>query len=818
LFVREPVSFGVTVAGLAVAIGVTTSIFNLLNVAALRGYGVRSPSSLVQLRPFVAERAAEPWTYDGYERLRQSLPPSTITALAWAGSGSLSFGNPAGSEPLEYVTLESVSGNYFSVLGGTVSQGRTLSESDDEAGAPRVVMMSDIFWKTRYGSDPAIVGKAVRLGGESFTIVGVAARGFMTPDEAQPPALWVPLTAFVEMLERQPKSTFVRARMHVNVFGRIGREMSAVRLASVASSVAADLAAQRGVSDPARRPSARLISMSELQFDGGTQLIITMVMTVVGLILVLGCANVVNILLASAAGRRREIGTRLALGADRERIGRQLLTESLLLAVVGGAAGLAIAAWMSPWIASRVPARPMVDFSPDPIVYVFGTLAALVSGVVAGLAPARYGRRGDLMSALNADVLAAGSALPANRLRSLLVGVQAAASIVLLVMTALFARGFAHAASSELGLNADGLLNVHAYLGREYNAASAMAFKRIALERLREMPGVTGAALANIAPFEGGYAPQPLPSARPQGIGAYLRGESRRDVYRNETSAEYFAAVGMRVVRGRPYTSDEVRTEAPVAVISDSLARAYWGSDDPVGSSLQRVWGDDDPTGAPSQGLLRKPSGTRIVGVVSDAITRLANYEAPTIYLPIAATSSPGARIVVSVDGDPGAMVRPVHEAIRALDPNTRPRVTRVRDLHAGELENPKALAAIAAVVGSSALALAVVGLFGVTVFVVSQRQHEVSVRMALGASAREILALVLRDSLRPVAIGLSCGLVLALAAGHVIRGALYGVSGHDPVSIVSAILTLLVAATGAALGPARRALRIDPAEMLKQS
>ena len=371
----------------------------------------------------------------------------------------------------------------------------------------------------------------------------------------------------------------------------------------------------------------------------------------------------------------------------------------------------------------------------------------------------------------------------------------------------------------DLGLDTSRLLKVTVDLGRGYDNARAANYWDDALTRLRAMPGVTGAALATIAPFEGIHAPQRLANSAPATVGGYLRGVSPRFVDRNQTAAEYFATIGSPVLRGRTYTQEEVRSGAPVAVISLSLAREFWGAEDPIGSGLERVWGADDAPGDPYAGsVLRKPKGTRIVGVVGDTVTLLRNYDVPTIYMPLPDTELQHVRLIVTTRSDPQSLAGPIRSALLALDPNTDPQPMLAQTGLDRELSTSRILAFLTSVIGITAFGLAVIGLLGVTTFVVGQRRHEVSVRMALGASRADVVGLLLRDSLRPVVIGLIAGLVLALLIGHVIRGALIGVSGHDPIAILAALAVLLGAAVIAVLVPARRGASVDPAQVLRQS
>jgi predicted permease len=816
LFRREPLLFLLTIAGLALAIGISTAVFSLLNVLAFRGYGVTASRNVVQLLPLDANRPGSPWMYRDYEQLREMLPAAQLTASVGTGIVALPFGTPEDGVPLEFLETTAVSGNYFTLLGGRPVIGRTLIESDDIAGAPRVVVMGELFWRTRFASDPSIVGRTMHFGGVPFTVAGVIHRAFTGPRIIPTaPAFWMPVTTFFEIRESNQAAKFNRAFVYYDVYARLGPTMPAALVEARARSIAVARAAAFPQPGAASRAGLRLAKLGEIRSTSGQRFVIAIVLITLGLVLVVGCANVANVLLASAAGRRKEIGTRLALGASHGRVVRQLMTESVLLGLMAAAGGLLIAVWLGPWLIAQQQDPGLVDMSLDPIVYLFAVFAGMVSGVVAGAAPARYGRRGDLVSALNTDRYGASTAVPPSRMRSVFLGSQAAAAMILLVIMTLMARSFIHASTLNPGLDPDRLLNVSG-LGNRYNAATATAYWDAAIPELRQAPGFTGAALALKPPFSGGYIPQNVAGATGVGVSGYLMGASTHVVYRNEVSPEYFDTVGVHVLRGRTYTVEEARTEAPVAVISNCLAQIFWKGEDPIGSSLQRVWGEEDRPGARLTGP-RKPTGTRIIGVVSDVISTFHAEDSATLYLPLRPADMMNARLVVSVDGNASALSRQVRDILRSMDPQLRPTVRLVTDLRASELSEQRGTALLSALLGGAALTLAVIGLFGVTAFVVRQRRHEISVRMALGASGWQIVGLLLRDTLRPVAIGIAMGLGLAVLAGHVIRGALYGISGHDPIALVAAVAVLIVAVTAAALGPALRALHVDPAEMLKQ-
>ncbi len=827
VFRREPTLFGLTIGGVALAIAITTSVFTVVHALTNPSTGVPNPESVFQLKIVRGSGQGSPWAYADYLRLRDESTSFEVAAALKSTSGGLELGEVASeTEEPRYVRVGVVSGSFFRVMSGRAAIGRVLAESDDRAGAVPAIVLSDRFWKTEFGADSAVLGRTIRLRHELFTVVGVAGPGFTAADtdRSDIPACWMSLTTFFELQERQTKSELGRRWQTVDVFGTVGPTggvSSVSRVESQATSVVTTVMNERGLSDADGSVHVDATTLAAAAAMRGDEsfgaLAINFVMTIAALIVLLASANVANLLLANAAGRSREIGVRLTLGASRRRIVRQLLTESLMLGFVGGAAGYVMAFWTAPLLARTLHLPELLEVTPGPHALVVSIGVTIAVGVVAGLAPARYGRHGAVMSSINTDTPAATNAGPSS-LRSTLIASQAAASVVLLVVAALLTRALVEVIRFDLGLQAGRLVRVSANFRRSYTDASVRAYFEAAQSRLTHVPGVASVSIALHVPFDFGHAPMAVGPQTGRTAMGYLRGEPALHVLRNETSADYFTTVGAHIIRGRGYTDDEARAAAPVAVISESLATRFWPGEDPIGSPLTRVWGDEIPANGRAMGFLRKPVGTRVIGVVSETITRLQSYDAPALYLPMDPLNLRTARFVVRTSGDPQGLIASIRDAVKSTDPEVEVRATLVSDGLQRELQYPKALALLAAVVGISTLTLAVVGLFGVTAFIVRQRRREVSVRLALGASAADIVNLLLRDSLRPVVAGIAFGLVFALVAGHVIRGLLYGVSGHDPTAILSAVIILLAAAAAAALGPARRALRIDPAEMLKQS
>jgi predicted permease len=783
---RSPGVVAVTVLGLGLAIGVNTSVFSLVNAIVFQPTGIVDPASTVRILRKYQNGVGTSWSYAEYVQLRAGAKSTRVEASL---RDATSFSTTAVSEDAAMASLNFVSGGYLAALNGRVTLGRTLTSSDDVAGAPPVVVLSHAFWTARLGADPSIVGRRIWLNGTPFTVAGVSERGF-TGTTATPPAVWAPIATYHVALGGPPVERTPSAR--IDIVGRIGTGVTPAQAAAELSGVA--VAAGMAAPDEGGEPLTGvhfLTGADRINRPEGTfvALVVATVTTIIGLVLMLACVNVTNLLLASAIARQREMSVRLAVGASRARLVRQLMTESLSLGVVGGLTGLLFTVWLVPILArvARVPVS--IDFTPDMRVYLFLGVISVLAGVGAGLAPARHAMRDHFASPLNGSSTLPGASMRPARLRSTLVGMQAAASVVLLVLAALLARGMAGATHVELGFDAGRLLTMTPAFGRgTYDAAGAKAYWDAALERVRAVPGVESASLADVAPFGG--------SSR---VSIFSR--TRYTVYYNDTRSDYFATLGLRVVRGRTYTAAEVANGAAVAVISERLARDFFGGEDPVGQSVARVVDTSRAT---------------IIGVVSDAITaRLRELRSPTIYQPMHDVQ--GAKMIIRSGGAPEALIPSVRSALHPIDPRVRLGITPVSDGVQEQLAEPRTLATLAGALAGIALALAVVGLYGVTTFVVGQRTQEISVRLALGASRRDVLRLLLRDSLRPVILGLAAGVCAALLAGRVFAGTLYGVGPADPIAFGAAVLVLLTAATGAVIVPAHRASRLDPASVLRQ-
>ena len=566
LFRRHPGVIGATVGGLALAIAVSTTVFTIINASVIRPYGMDDPASVVQVQMLVTQGMSNEWPYHAFADMRERLALARVEA---SSQERARFSLTAGNVPARVDSLLLVSGGYLPALGGRPLLGRTLQPSDDDAGAAPVAVLNHHFWTSRLNADRSIVGTTVWLSGSPVTVVGVLERAFTGPVDT-PPAFWVPFGSYAALYRDRPIDR--TSTMQVSIIARVGAHVDRQAAERELSAVAAALP-DVGI----RSQSSGLLPVTGVRLDGASSpmagpdaaemlIVVSAIFLIVGLILALACANVANLLLAGAAARAKEIGIRLALGASRGRILRQLLGESVLIGVVAGAAGLVLSLWLVPIVTAAAGVPDTYDVRPDAMVFLFTAAMAIVSGVGAGLAPARYGSRGDLVAVLKGQGTQAGGPPAASRLRRWFIGFQAAASILLLVTAALFLREALHTTRLSLGFDADRLVTVAAAFPKSETGGPAVeAYWRSALEQVRALPSVERASLTLHPPFGGSISVRDL-----------NRGGEQYHIYENRTDAEYFAAAGLRLVRGRGYSPDEVRAGAPVAVVSERIARDFF--------------------------------------------------------------------------------------------------------------------------------------------------------------------------------------------------------------------------------------------------
>ena len=787
---RTPGVTAAVIVSLALGIGANTAVFSVIDALLIRTLPVERPQELFTLK-FILPRArgsSDQYSYQAFTDFREATHGAArMLAASWLEKAQIILdGQPV------MVYQKAVSGSYFSVLGVGASLGRVFTSDEDRLPPPQpVAVISYGFWQRRFGRDPAVLGRTFRYKGDLFTIVGVAPPEFFGETVGEKPDVWTPITAaprapaylwkgdsvtWLQIIGRpEPGVTRseIRARLepvfqHMQRQGWLGRPLDM----EVAS---------RGLSELRERFSEPL----------------WIIMMVVGLVLAITCANVANLLLERGATRRREIALRVAIGASRIRLVRQLLTESLLLALLGGGLGFLIAQWgagLLVALASRSEVPIPLEVGANPKILFFTAIVSILTGLLFGLGPALRSTRLDLAPSLKETVGSTGGGAR-SRLGKTLVVAQLAISLVLIVAASLLLATLVKLRSIETGFNPEQVLVFQIDSGATgYKRPEIVPVYRRLLERAESVAGVRAASLSFLGLFTGelwgnkitveGYAPRPDETVM---------------TFANAVSARYFEVMGIPLIRGRSFRDGDDKGAAPVAIVNQSFARQFLGNIEPIG---RRV------------GLGTAPKEMmEIVGVVRDAKYRdLKEENRPILYVPYLQHSHQLNEIEVRTSAGTSAVAATLRRELTSVDPNLPIlEVTTLRAQVDASIAGERLVTKVSTVFGLLALSLAAVGLYGVLSYSVTRRTHEIGIRMALGASPSEILRLVLSETLVLVTIGIAIGVPAALAGKRLLESQLYGVDPGDPLALAGAALVLLVVALAAAYFPARRASRVDP-------
>ena len=830
---KKPGFTFVAILTLALGIGVNAALFSVFDAFVLKPLPLKDPASLVSLEGVNARgERRRLFSYRDYLDYRDQTT-TLADVIAWnkvratLGEAPPTQDDDEFAKGYEYLFGQIVSGNYFAALGAEMALGRALEPTDDQQpDKDPVAVLSYSFWQRRFESDPAIVGKTINLQGQAFTVIGVTAREFRgtTPDV---PSFWAPLMMRDKLIQANgwAHKRWLTDR-NSGVFTLLGRLKPGVTRdqAEIETQLITDRLAQSYGSEE-RINRVRLERAGTfVTLDEDVMPLVIPLLIGFGLVLTIACANVANLLLARAAGRQREIGVRLAMGASRSRIVRQLVTESVLLSLAGGAAGLLLAVWtlsaLYPIVLSSVPLPEglatnfSLNLTPDWRVFSFTLLLAAVAGIAAGLAPALQASKPDLTRALKDEGSTFSQHLTQSRLRSALVVAQIAVCMTLLIAAGLLVRNLQRVRTIDTGMNTKKVFSVATGLKEsgtdKQDSAREAELRRQLADRLRAMPGVVAISQAYQQPLSGGMENTSitLPGQR----GGYPL-EARF----NFVSPEYFETLSIPITRGRPFTEQEANARAPVIVISEATAQRYWPNADPLGKYLGIAAATEQPDSAVRDRAAIIYRQYEVIGVTRDARSRWVwDKDETFLYVPLPLASPAGQYLIVRTEGDPATVMNAVRGAATTIDPLLRVSARRIDETLAFQMAPFRAIAWLSGVLGMLALLLASVGLYGVMSFVVSQRKREIGIRMALGAQGVDVVRMFLSHGLRLTGIGVGCGLATGALISRLLTAALVDLSAFDPVTFAGVSAFLSLVALLAILVPARRATRVDPLVALR--
>jgi len=798
--VARPWLTSVAIVTLAVGIAVNTVVFSVINGLLLKGAapGAADVDSLTRAFTGTPDNPYDETSYSDFRDLAAELQ-----TLDLAAEGFVPLGDQRDGRVVQVWTLL-ISQNYFSVLGARPALGRLPDQTTDR-GQP-VAVVSHAFWTRRLDASPDLDGRFVVLNGRSFAVIGVLPEGFRGPGGIYVPDVWVPLTA-AGVLDLPP-ARLGREHRWLRLVGRLRDGASLAQAQAEFGGLVERLAGAYSDVDRNRFGTVTRLTAGYPDEHRAMQAASALALGATGMVLLIACFNVAGLLLARAVDRQREMGVRASLGATRARLLRQLVTESLLLACLAGAAGLIVSIWsMGALDAFAIPAPipQTIDLSVDLRTVGFVTILVAIGGVLPGLAPALHVSRPDLAGSLKADGMAGRGGRQPSHLRDLFLVLQIAGSTAFLSLGALFVQSYINIARADLGFD-----TVHAVVMtldqqlHGYEGIRARTLFESLRERVGALPGVDAVALTSWVPFSIGRG---APSTSVSADGRDCTEVHCLSVQEVAVSPGYPAALGLEQVQGRDLRAGD--RDAPAAVVSQAMAVSLWPGRNPVGATFDA-------------GLGKTRRVWHVVGVVSDIRAGAPGRPAPPLFLRMLADRDAAADrsiwLVAHTAGDPRTLIEPVRNALASIDPTIPAALLEIMEDHLRlPLWQGRVLVAFFTLCGGVALLFASVGLFGVTHYVVAQRTREFGIRLALGARTWQVVAGVLRDGARVAAFGTLAGIGAAWGAAHLLRAGLVGVSPSDLTTYVGIAVAQSVVALAAGLLPARRATRIDPVSALRQ-
>jgi len=797
MFVKAPAFFAVAVLTLALGIGANSAIFSFVDAALLKPLPYENPERILQIwekPPGGGNNVVSAMNFLDWQRQTSSVEAMTATtgsSLTLTGQG----------DPV-LLRAGRVSAGYFNVFAVAPFLGRTFTPDEDTPGKEHVVVLSHRLWAAQFGSDPKIVGKSLTLNGEPYTVIGVMpARSAFDRSFNQ---LWRPL-AF------KPSE---RTR-NFHWLGVVARLKPGVTIEKARSELDA-IGARIAVDFPDSNKGWGVSTLRYMDVVVGQQLqrSLYVLLAAVGMLLLIGCANVANLVLARGTAREREVAVRAALGAGRGRLVRQFLAENILLAIVGGVLGIALGYGLMMWLKFMLPPFYLpaaINVAMDLRVLAFTFALAVATGVVFGLAPALSATKLDLAGAMKEGGRGAAGDSGRRRLRSGLVVVEVALAFILLTGGGLLVRSFFRMMQVELGFNPTNVLTLRLPIANERfpDSSQLSTYIRQVVTRINAVPGVMGAASTDSLPLEGFSNGMPfLIAGRDQVDRANRQACGFKMVH-----ADYFRVLGISVIKGRGLTDRDVKGTPPVAVINQSFVKRFMADQDPIG---QRLLIQDIIPGQPQLG---PEIPWEIVGVIADERTStLEGTVRPGVYVPIEQSPSTSVNVVVRSAIEPASLSRAITEAVHEVNRNqVVSDIRTLEEMKSTSVASTRLRTTLLAVFAALALLLSAIGIYGVISYTVAQRTHELGVRAALGASAKALIGMVVRNGMTLTVVGLALGIAGALGLTQLLGTLLFGVSPRDPVTLAGSAAILAAVALLACYVPARRAARMDPLVALRE-
>ncbi len=793
---KQPAFTALVIVTLALGIGASTSIFSVVNTVLLRPLPYAQAERIAVIQELNQAGKRGQVTPANFLDWREQNTVFAHLAALLTRPANLSVGDQA-----ERVDLAMTSANFFDVFGAQPTLGRLFIPSDEQAGHAPVVVISHSLWQRRYGGDSELIGKPITLDGRPYTVIGIASAKFHYPDKTD---VWIPPFSRVPTLSERMDPTQVRGFGFLSAVGLLKPGVSVEQAGAEMETITARLRQQYPETN--NRRFNRVVGLHK-DLVGETGGMLLLLLGAVTFVLLIACANVANLLLAGAASRHKEMAIRSALGASRWRVVQQLLTESTVLAIAGGALGLVMAVWGVAFMTRLLPKDfpRLADISIDWRVLGFTLVASVLTGILFGLAPALQFAKGDVQESLKESGRGTAGSRRHNRLRNLLIVGEVALSVVLLAGAGLLFRSFLQLQSVNAGFTPQQVLTARLTpSGPRYaQDADYMSFYTQVMQRVTELPGVQAVGVINTLPLSKG----PTGGFRVEGRPPETRDKWPQTNYRG-VSADYFRAMNIPIVQGRPFTEQDKENTPLVIIINQAAARRDFPNEDPIGKRINL--GGNNPQG--------QPIWWEIVGVSADIRNlELREEPSPEFYTSLLQDAWSGMSLVVRSSVEPASLAGDVRRIVADVDKSAPvSEVKTMEHIVQESVTQPRFNLFLLGLFGGIALLLSAAGIYGVTAYTVTQRTHEFGIRMALGAQVGDVLRMILRQGMLVIGIGVVIGLIASFALTRLLKSLLFGVSVTDPLTFVGITVVLMLVALLACYIPARRATKVDPLVALR--